>query len=120
MTLNIVISPCRVSTEMFLYFIVSALRGLPDEYDDFTLYTLGIKLLTMVLYSVSDLKGLWVLYYPFLTSKFKMFHYVCDCMYSCACAVVLKYNHDMVTLLMDIYGLHWLPCLTSCLYPPVC
>ncbi|KAK3727042.1 hypothetical protein QZH41_012567, partial [Actinostola sp. cb2023] len=45
---------------------VSAYKGLPDEYDDFTMYTIGLKVLTMVLYSFSDVKGLWVLCHPFL------------------------------------------------------
>lgn len=50
---------------------MSAFRGLPDAYDDFTMYTIGIKVLTMLLYTVREIKGLWIMYHPLVASKYK-------------------------------------------------
>lgn len=54
---------------VFLFILVSAFQGLPTEYDDFAIYTIGLKVFTSVLYSVDQIPGLWLLTYKFISSK---------------------------------------------------
>ncbi|XP_048585074.1 wolframin isoform X2 [Nematostella vectensis] len=59
--------PCSELSLVALFFTVSALRGLPSDYDDYAMYTIGIKVLTTILQSLSDVKWLRILCQPFIS-----------------------------------------------------
>lgn len=84
----------------FMHVSVSSFRGLPSKYDDYALYTILLKVLTTVLRSLENVRGLGILCYPLISGK---------CLF-------LTYNICLLDLLSLIFST---VLLLSCSTPPV-
>lgn len=58
--------PCSEMSLVALFFTVSSFRGLPSKYDDYALYTILLKVLTTVLRSLENVRGLGILCSPLI------------------------------------------------------
>jgi len=65
-----------------MHVAVSSFRGLPSKYDDYALYTILLKLLTTVLRSLENVRGLGILCYSLFSGRCLMYN---------VCLSVLKY-----------------------------
>ena len=57
-----------------MHVAVSSFRGLPSKYDDYALYTILLKVLTTVLRSLENVRGLGILCYQLISGRYQMYN----------------------------------------------